>query len=161
PDVTARCFRNMWFHTGDRVWRDEDGYFYFLDRTKDAIRRRGENISAFDLECEVNLHPAVLECAAIGVPSELGDEDVKLAAVLQPGAGLAAGELVAFCEERLPHFMVPRYVEFVEALPRTPTGKIAKYRLRDAGDQGVTPATWDREQDGRSRSGGETSVTAG
>ncbi|MGH3326672.1 MAG: AMP-binding enzyme, partial [Streptomycetales bacterium] len=108
-----------------------------------------------------NLHPAVLECAAIGVPSELGDEDVKLAAVLQPGAGLAAGELVTFCEERLPRFMVPRYVEFVEALPRTPTGKIAKYQLRDAGDQGITPATWDREQDGRARPGGETSVAAG
>ncbi|MQA86161.1 MAG: AMP-binding protein [Streptosporangiales bacterium] len=146
PEATADCFRNMWFHTGDRVWRDEDGYFYFLDRMKDAIRRRGENISAFDLECEVNLHPDVLECAAIGVPSELEDEDIKLAVVRQPGAALAAPELVAFCEERLPRSMVPRYVEFVDALPRTPTDKIAKYQLRAAGNRGITPTTWDREE---------------
>jgi crotonobetaine/carnitine-CoA ligase len=144
PAATAHCFRNMWFHTGDRVWRDEDGYFYFLDRMKDAIRRRGENISAFDLECEINLHPAVLECAAIGVPSELEDEDVKLSVVLQPDAALTAEDLVAYCEERLPRSMVPRYVEFVDALPRTPTDKIAKYRLREQGDHGVTANTWDR-----------------
>ncbi|MPZ62442.1 MAG: AMP-binding protein [Propionibacteriales bacterium] len=145
PEATARCFRNMWFHTGDRVWRDDDGYFYFLDRMKDAIRRRGENISAFDLECEVNMHPAVLESAAIGVPSELEDEDIKLAVVLQPGGNLDPAELVAFCEERLPRSMVPRYVEFVDALPRTPTDKVAKYRLRAVGDHGLTPTTWDRE----------------
>jgi crotonobetaine/carnitine-CoA ligase len=145
PDATAHCFRNMWFHTGDRAWRDDDGYFYFLDRMKDAIRRRGENISAFDLECEINLHPAVLESAAIGVPSELEDEDVKLAVVLQPGATLDAAELVAYCEERLPRSMVPRYVEFIDALPRTPTDKVAKYRLRAEGDHGITPTTWDRE----------------
>ncbi|MQA25870.1 MAG: AMP-binding protein [Micromonosporaceae bacterium] len=145
PEATAECFRNMWFHTGDRVWRDSDGYFYFLDRMKDSIRRRGENISAFDLECEVNLHPAVLESAAIGVPSELEDEDVKLAVVLRPGAALEAPELAAFCAERLPRFMVPRYIEFLDALPRTPTDKIAKYRLRAEGDRGITPGTWDRE----------------
>jgi crotonobetaine/carnitine-CoA ligase len=145
PAATNHTFRNMWFHTGDRVWRDEDGYFFFLDRMKDAIRRRGENISAFDLECEINLHPAVLECAAIGVPSELEDEDVKLSVVLQPGNTLEPPELVAFCEERLPRSMVPRYIEFVDALPRTPTDKIAKYLLRAAGDHGVTPGTWDRE----------------
>jgi crotonobetaine/carnitine-CoA ligase len=145
PEATAQCFRNMWFHTGDRVWRDEDGYFYFLDRMKDSIRRRGENISAFDLECEVNLHPAVLESAAIGVPSELEDEDVKLAVVLRPGAKLTEPELAAFCAEQLPRFMIPRYIEFVDALPRTPTDKVAKYRLRAEGDHGITPTTWDRE----------------
>jgi carnitine-CoA ligase len=144
PEATAHCFRNLWFHTGDRVWRDEDGYFYFLDRMKDSIRRRGENISAFDLECEVNLHPAVLECAAIGVPSELEDEDVKLAVVLRPGAGLDPEELIAFCEQNLPRYMVPRYVEFRDALPRTPTDKVAKYRLRAEGDHGITEGTWDR-----------------
>jgi carnitine-CoA ligase len=148
PEATADCFRNMWFHTGDRVWRDDDGYFYFLDRMKDAIRRRGENISAFDLECEVNLHPSVLESAAIGVPSELEDEDIKLSVVLRPGAGLDPPELVAFCEERLPRSMVPRYIEFVDALPRTPTDKVAKYRLRAEGDHGLTPTTWDREEKG-------------
>src|SRR5262249_44575679 len=82
-------FRNMWFHTGDRAWYDEDGYFYFLDRIADAIRRRGENISAFDIECEINLHPAVLESAAFGVPSDLGEQAVKVAVVLRPRAGPA------------------------------------------------------------------------
>jgi crotonobetaine/carnitine-CoA ligase len=145
PDATVECFRNMWFHTGDRVWRDNDGYFYFLDRMKDSIRRRGENISAFDLECEVNLHPAVLECAAIGVPSELEEEDVKLAVVRRPGSRLDPGELIEFCQEKLPRHMVPRYLEFVDELPRTPTDKIAKYRLRAEGDHGITERTWDRE----------------
>jgi crotonobetaine/carnitine-CoA ligase len=143
-EATAHCFRNMWFHTGDRAWRDDDGYFYFLDRMKDAIRRRGENISAFDLECEINMHPAVLESAAIGVPSELEDEDIKVSVVLRPGIAIDGPELVAYCEERLPRSMVPRYVEFVDALPRTPTDKVAKYRLREAGDHGITPDTWDR-----------------
>ncbi len=145
PEATAHTFRNLWFHTGDRVWRDKDGYFFFLDRMKDSIRRRGENISAFDLECEVNLHPSILESAAIGVPSALEDEDVKLAVVLRPGATLTAPELVAFCEAQLPRFMVPRYVEFIDALPRTPTDKVAKYRLRAEGSHGITPGTWDRE----------------
>jgi crotonobetaine/carnitine-CoA ligase len=147
PDATVETFRNMWFHTGDRVWRDDDGYFYFLDRMKDSIRRRGENISAFDLECEVNLHPAVLECAAIGVPSELEDEDVKLAVVRQPGSRLDEEELIEYCQEKLPRHMVPRYLEFVDELPRTPTDKVAKYRLREAGDRGITATTWDRETD--------------
>ncbi|MGD3112425.1 AMP-binding protein [Streptomyces sp. YGL11-2] len=133
PEATAHCFRNMWFHTGDRVWRDGDGYFYFLDRMKDAIRRRGENISAFDLECEVNLHPAVLECAAVGVPSELEEEDVKLFAVARPGSGLDADELREFCHKRLPRHMVPRYVEFLDELPRTATDKVAKHLLRPGG----------------------------
>ena len=145
PDATVECFRNMWFHTGDRVWRDDDGYFYFLDRMKDSIRRRGENISAFDLECEVNLHPAVLECAAIGVPSALEEEDVKLAVVRRPGSRLDPAELIEFCQEKLPRHMVPRYLEFVDELPRTPTDKIAKYRLRAEGDHGITERTWDRE----------------
>jgi crotonobetaine/carnitine-CoA ligase len=145
PEATAETFRNLWFHTGDKVWRDEDGYYYFLDRMKDSIRRRGENISAFDLEVEVNMHPAILESAAIGVPSELEDEDVKLAVVLRPGMDLSPGELIDFCTERLPKFMVPRYVEFLDTLPRTPTDKVAKYRLRAEGDRGITPSTWDRE----------------
>ncbi len=145
PEATARAFRNMWFHTGDRAWRDEDGYFYFLDRIADAIRRRGENISAFDIECEVNLHPDVVESAAFGVPSALGEEDVKLAVVRAPGAELSEPDLVAYCAAKLPSFMVPRYIEFVSELPRTPTDKVAKHELRAMGDQGLTPGTWDRE----------------
>ncbi len=154
PDVTTHCFRNMWFHTGDRCWRDDDGYYYFLDRMKDAIRRRGENISAFDIECEVNMHPAVLESAAFGVPSELEDEEVKVAVVRRPGAELGAAELAAYCAERLPGFMVPRYLEFVDELPRTPTDKVAKHQLRAAGDHGITPRTWDRQREGRVIRGG-------
>jgi len=145
PEATTETFRNLWFHTGDKVWCDEDGYYYFLDRMKDSIRRRGENISAFDLECEVNMHPAILESAAIGVPSELEDEDVKLAVVLRPGMTLDPEELIGFCVERLPKFMVPRYVEYLDSLPRTPTDKVAKYRLRAEGDRGITASTWDRE----------------
>jgi crotonobetaine/carnitine-CoA ligase len=147
PEATAEAFRNLWYHTGDRGYRDEDGYYFFLDRMKDAIRRRGENISAFDVECEVNLHPDVVECAATGVPSKLEDEDVKLTVVLRPGTALEPEELVAFCEDRLPRFMVPRYVEFVDALPRTPTDKVAKYKLKEQGDHGLTESTWDREAD--------------
>jgi crotonobetaine/carnitine-CoA ligase len=147
PETTAEAFRNLWYHTGDRGYRDEDGYYFFLDRMKDAIRRRGENISAFDVECEVNLHPDVVECAATGVPSKLEDEDVKLTVVLRPGTALEPEELVAFCEDRLPRFMVPRYVEFVDALPRTPTDKVAKYKLKEQGDHGLTESTWDREAD--------------
>jgi crotonobetaine/carnitine-CoA ligase len=146
-EATASAFRNMWFHTGDRVWQDEDGYFYFVDRMADAIRRRGENISAFDIESEVNLHPAILESAAIGVPSELEEEEVKLSVVLRPGAVLSHVELVAYCKVKLPSFMVPRYVEFIDTLPRTPTDKVAKHELRAAGDQGITLRTWDRERE--------------
>ncbi|HEX4360166.1 MAG TPA: AMP-binding protein [Pseudonocardia sp.] len=145
-EATAHAFRNLWFHTGDRVWQDDDGYFYFVDRMADAIRRRGENISAFDIESEVNLHPAVLECAAIGVPSELEEEEVKLAVVLRPGATLSEYDLAAHCRVKLPSFMVPRYLEFVDALPRTPTDKIAKHELRAVGRRGLTGTTWDREQ---------------
>lgn len=147
-EANTHLFRNQWFHTGDRVWCDEDGYFYFVDRLKDAIRRRGENISAFDLECQINLHPGVLECAAIGVPSALEEEDVKVAVVPQPGSGLAPAELIEHCIGRLPAFMVPRYIELVDELPRTHTGKIAKHRLREMGQAGITPSTWDREAAG-------------
>jgi crotonobetaine/carnitine-CoA ligase len=160
PEATARAFRNMWFHTGDRAWRDDDGYFYFLDRIADAIRRRGENISAFDIECEINLHPAVVESAAFGVPSELGEEDVKLAVVRAPGSELSAAELAAYCAAKLPSFMVPRYIEFVGELPRTPTDKVAKHELRAMGDQGITPATWDRERAAPSTRAGQASAAA-
>jgi crotonobetaine/carnitine-CoA ligase len=160
PEATARAFRNTWFHTGDRAWRDDDGYFYFLDRIADAIRRRGENISAFDIECEVNLHPAVVESAAYGVPSELGEEDVKLAVVRAPGSDLTAPELAAYCAAKLPSFMVPRYIEFVGELPRTPTDKVAKHELRARGDQGITPGTWDREQAAPSTRASQASAAA-
>jgi len=143
PEVTAETFRNCWFHTGDRCYRDEDGYYYFVDRIKDSLRRGGENISAFEVEQAVNAHHAVLESAAFGVPSELEEEELKVAVVLQPGAELDPEELVAHCHDRLPGFMVPRYVETVGELPRTGTGKIAKHVLRGEGDGGITERTWD------------------
>lgn len=146
PQVTAETFRNLWFHTGDRAYRDEDGYFYFVDRIKDSIRRGGENISAFEVERSINGHPAVFESAAFGVPSELEEEELKVAVVLQPGADLDPAELVAHCRDRLPGFMVPRYVEFVDELPRTGTGKVAKHVLRKAGDSGMTGRTWDSKR---------------
>lgn len=157
---TTRVFRNQWFHTGDQLYRDDDGYFHFLDRMKDAIRRRGENISAFDIEQEVNLHPAVLESAAIGVPSELGEDDVKIVVVRKPHAEARPVDLVDHCRARLPSFMVPRYVEFVDGLPRTPTGKLAKHHLREVGDHGITATTWDAEA-GRAHTGAKPGGSGG
>lgn len=143
--ATARAFRNLWFHTGDRAMVDEDGYFYFVDRISEAIRRRGENISAFELERAINRHPRVLESAAFGVPSELGEEDVAVAVVPAPGESVSPEELAAHCAASLPSFMVPRYVEVVDELPRSSTGKLAKHELKARGRSGITPATWDRE----------------
>ena len=141
PEATAEAFREGWFHTGDLARLDGDAWLYFLGRKKDAIRRRGENISAFEIEEVVEAHPAVLQAAAFGLPSELTEEEVKVCAVLRPGAALSAQELVGWCAARMARHMVPRYVEFLPSLPLTPTEKVEKYRLREAG---VTAATWDR-----------------
>lgn len=146
PQATLEAFRNLWFHTGDLAYADRDGYFFFVDRKKDAIRRRGENIAAFDVERVINGHPAVAESAVIAVPSELGEDEVKACVVLKPGATLDPPELLAWCEPRMASFMVPRFVEFTRELPKTPTEKVEKYKLRSEGDRGITPATWDREQ---------------
>ena len=145
PVETLQVLRNLWFHTGDYGWRDADGYFWFKDRKKDAIRRRGENISAFEVEMVVNEHPAVLESAVFAVPSEVGEDDVMVALVLQPGHGLVPEELLHHCEGRLAYFAIPRYIDIRSELPKTPTHRVEKYRLRQ---QGITPATWDREKAG-------------
>ncbi len=142
PEVTVRAWRNLWFHTGDRVIREPDGWYRFIDRTKDAIRRRGENISSWEVEQALVEHPAVAAAAAFPVPSPLGEDDVMVAVVLEAGAELGRGALIAHCEPRLPYFAVPRYVEFVDELPLTENGKVRKQVLRD---RGVTAATWDRE----------------
>ncbi len=142
PEATTEAFRNLWFHSGDSARVDEAGNFYFLGRTNEAIRRRGENISAFEVEEGLLLHPDVIECAAIGVPSELSEEEVKVCVVKRPGSSLTHLELVEHCRRVLARFQVPRYIEFVDALPKTPTGKLEKYRLREAP---YTPDTWDRE----------------
>ena len=142
PEWTAAAFRNLWYHTGDMLMRDEHDNLYFVDRIKDAIRRRGENISSLEVENEINAHPGVLECAVIPVASEHTEQEVMAVVVPREGSELNPAELLRFLEPRLPYFMVPRYVDCVERLPKTPTGKIQKYVLRD---QGVTAGTWDRE----------------
>jgi len=145
PEATLEAFRNLWFHTGDYGYFDEDGFLYYVGRKKDAIRRRGENISAFEIESAVNQHPAVLESAAIAVASELGEDDVKIAVVLKPGVETTPEALLSFCAERMAYFMAPRYIEFKDALPKNPSQRIEKYKLRA---EGVNAATWDREKAG-------------
>ncbi|HYB90232.1 MAG TPA: AMP-binding protein [Candidatus Binataceae bacterium] len=135
--------RNGWFFTGDMAYRDADGNFYFADRKTDSMRRRGENISSYEVEKIVNQHPAVLESGAFGVPSELGEDDVMITVVLRPGQSVAPEALVKFCEERMANFMVPRYIDFCGALPKTETHRVQKAVLKK---QGVTPTTWDREK---------------
>jgi len=136
PEATVAAFRNLWFHTGDNARRDADGYFYFVDRKKDSIRRRGENISSSEVEAVLNRHPAVLESAAIAVPSELGEDEVKAVIVLRGGERASPDELWAFCEKHMPRFWVPRYLELRNAMPKTPSQKIQKYLLRKGEDQG-------------------------
>ncbi len=145
PDKTLESYRNLWFHTGDLAKRDEEGYLYFVDRKKDALRRRGENISSFEVERAINAHPAVLESAAVAVESELAEDEVKICVVLKKGESLTAEELIKWSGDRMPYFAVPRYVEFMEALPKTPTERTQKYLLKQAG---ITPTTWDREEAG-------------
>lgn len=145
PEATVRAFRNLWFHTGDFGYRDEDGYFYFVDRKKDAIRRRGENISSFEVEQIINSHLKVEESAVYAVPSELGEDEVKADVVLKKGERMKPEELMAWCNDRMAYFAVPRYVEFMKSLPKTPTLRVEKYKLKD---KGLTRDTWDREKAG-------------
>lgn len=141
PEATVEAWRNQWLHTGDAFIRDEAGDYYFVDRLKDTIRRRGENIASSELESEVNTHPDVQESAAVGVQSSDGEDDVKIVVVPLPGKWVSPGDLIAYLEKRVPKFMVPRYVEHAHDLPRTPTEKVRKTELRAAG---VTESTWDR-----------------
>jgi crotonobetaine/carnitine-CoA ligase len=142
PEATAQAWRNGWFHTGDAFRYDDEGNFFFVDRIKDAIRRRGENISSFEVESEVTLHPDVGEAAAIPVPSEFSEDEVMVVVAPVPGREVEPEALFHFLEPRLAHFMLPRYIRIVDDLPKTPTQKIQKHLLRD---DGVTAATWDRE----------------
>lgn len=142
PEATVESWRNLWFHTGDRVVRDPDGWFRFVDRLKDVIRRRGENISSFEVEQTVGLLPEVAVVAAYPVPSELAEDEVMVAVVLAEGASLDPRELIGHCEAHLARFAVPRFVEFLDDLPTTANGKVRKAVLRE---RGRTPSTWDRE----------------
>lgn len=145
PEATAKAWRNGWFHTGDAFTQDADGNFFFVDRMKDAIRRRGENISSFEVEAEVCAHPAVREAAAVAVPSELGEDDVLVCVAPVEGNEINPAELIEFLRERMAYFMIPRYIRVLPDLPKTPSAKVLKHELRA---EGVTQDTWDREEAG-------------
>jgi crotonobetaine/carnitine-CoA ligase len=145
PADTLAVFRNLWFHTGDLARLDKDGFLYFVDRKKDALRRRGENISSFEMEKTFHSHAAILDVAVHAVPSEMGEDEVKVTAVLQPGAELSPEDLCRWAAERVPYFAIPRFIEFRDDLPRNPVGRVLKYELRA---EGVTATTWDREKAG-------------
>ena len=141
PEKTVEAWRNGWFHTGDRVAQESDGAFRFVDRIKDAIRRRGENISSYEVEQVLLSHAAVAEAAVFPVRSELAEDEVMAAVVARADQPIDAAGLWRHCDARLPYFAVPRYLEVLAELPRTENGKVQKYRLRE---RGVTPTTFDR-----------------
>ena len=143
PGKTLERWRNLWFHTDDYGYQDEEGYFYFVEAKNNGIKWRGENVSPFELEEIINSHPDVLESAAVGVASELGGDDVKVIIRLKKGKTMAPEQLMEFCEQRMTFFMVPRYIEFVDEFPRTETGESLKKALKV-----VTNKTWDRERAG-------------
>jgi len=146
PDKTLEAWRNLWFHTGDRVVHETDGAFRFIDRLKDAIRRRGENISSYEVEQVLLSHPDVAAVAVYPVRSELAEDEVMAAIVPQSERKVDPAGLAHFCESRLPYFAVPRYIDVVSDLPRTENGKVQKYKLRE---RGVTASTWDRQPGAR------------
>ena len=140
-EATSEAWRGGWFHTGDRGVVDADGYLTFIDRVKDCVRRRGENISSWEVEQSIARHPAVLEAAVVGVPSELSEEEVLACVVLKPGRTLDAAELIEHCGGRMAHFAVPRYIRWMDELPRNASERVQKFQLRA---DGVTADTWDR-----------------
>jgi crotonobetaine/carnitine-CoA ligase len=146
PEKTVEAWRNLWFHTGDALRRDADGWFYFVDRFKDALRRRGENISSYEIETSVLGHPGVVECAVIAVPAstEAGEDEVMAYVVLQEE--VTVQQLWEHCEARIPSFAVPRFLRIVEELPKTPSQRVQKAKLRELG---VTEDTYDRTPDAR------------
>jgi crotonobetaine/carnitine-CoA ligase len=142
PEETAEAMRDGWHHTGDLARFDEDGRLVFVDRKKDALRRRGENVSSVQLEAAIVAHPKIAEAAIVAVPSEMTEDDIKACVVLSSGETTTPDELFEFFKEKLPYFAVPRYVEVVDSLPKTATMRVQKHLLRAAG---VTDATWDFE----------------
>jgi crotonobetaine/carnitine-CoA ligase len=145
PEATNQAWRNGWFHTGDAFRVDEHGDFYYVDRIKDSIRRRGENVSSAEVEFEVNAHPAVKESAAVAVKSEFSEDEVLVVVVAAEGQTVDPAELIRFLIPRMAYYMVPRYVRVIDEFPRTPTQRVQKHLLRA---QGLTPDTWDREAAG-------------
>jgi crotonobetaine/carnitine-CoA ligase len=142
PEETVKAFRNRWLHSGDMGRIDEEGWFYFVGRGKDTIRRRGENISCYELEGILSANEGILECASIPIPSELGEDEIKVVIALQEGVTLEFSEIIKFCEEKMPKFMIPQYVEIVRQIPKLPNEKVDKERLKK---EGLTPNTWNAE----------------
>jgi len=140
PSATVDAWRNLWFHSGDMLRQDEEGYYHFVDRKKERIRRRGENVSSAEVEFGVASHPCIAECVALAHPAGGGEDDIRIVAVLKENAALSPVELLDWLGARMPKFMLPRYVEFVPALPRTGTNKVEKQRLAQ---QGLGPDAWD------------------
>ena len=143
-EATVESRRNFWFHSGDFGYLDEDGFLFFVDRKKDALRRRGENVSSYEVEKVFDDHPAVFECAAVAVPSELNEDEIKIVISLKPDAEVEPLDLIQWSEPRLPYFMVPRFVEFRDELPKTANGKVMRHELRKSGITGC----WDLEKSG-------------
>ena len=139
-DKTVESLRNLWFHTGDKARKDEDGFFYFEGRVKHTIRRKGENISSEAIENVINACPKVLESAVVGVPDEIAGEEIKAYIIARPDADLGPGEVIAWCGKGLPDFMIPRYIEFRDYFDKTGSEKIQKYKLQEEG----IGKTWDR-----------------
>jgi crotonobetaine/carnitine-CoA ligase len=145
PEVTVETSRNWWYHTGDIGRIDDDGYLFFVDRKADYLRRRGENISSFEVESVLMSHGGLADVAVHAVPSQLTEDDLKVTATLKAGSDLQPEELFRWCVDRLPYFVLPRYIEFRLELPRSPVGRVLK---RDLRDEGVTPTSWDAEAAG-------------
>jgi crotonobetaine/carnitine-CoA ligase len=145
PEATVEASRNWWYHTGDVGRIDEDGYLYFVDRKADYLRRRGENISSFEVERVLMSHGALADVAVHAVPSPLTEDDLKVTATVKEGASITEEELFRWCVDQLPYFALPRYIEFRAELPRSPVGRVLK---RDLRAEGVTDATWDAEAAG-------------
>jgi crotonobetaine/carnitine-CoA ligase len=143
PEKTTEAMRDLWYHTNDMGYLDSDGYLFFVDRKNDAIRRRGENISSFEVERIVDQLDEVLESAAVGVSSPHGEQEVKLCVVLRPGCELPVEEIWAHCDREMPPFMVPRFLEICASFPKTDTERVRKFELRDAG---VHDGVLDREK---------------
>jgi crotonobetaine/carnitine-CoA ligase len=146
PEATAHAWRNGWFHTGDAFRRDAKGNYYFVDRLKDTIRRRGENISSFEVEAELLAHPVILEAAVVAVPSEWGEDEVMAVVTLKPAQELDPMDLIDFLRPRLAHFMIPRFIRVMDELPKTATLKVEKHLLRKDG-RGAA-GVWDRQTAG-------------
>lgn len=142
PEETLRSFRNLWYHTGDYGRADAQGFITFVDRKKDALRRRGENVSSVELEAAIARHPKIAEAAVHAVPSQLTEDDIKACIVLKTGETIGPEELFTFFKDHIPYYAIPRYVEILPQLPKNAVGRVMKYVLRE---RGVTPSTWDLE----------------